>query len=120
MGWLRPLCAHARQALHSGIKFEEIKSGPGGKLSIAQWKNKVVGAACSRRVRYCAQDGGSAPLSDEATTAELQARRGVWVELKPGTILLVAPDGCRPTEDLGAGRRGKAQTQIDQVGALPN
>jgi len=78
---------------YNGIKLEEIKSGPGGQLSISQWKNKVVGrGVLLDAFRYCNGQGRRInPLSDESyTTAELKAAaREYGVELKPGTILLV-------------------------------
>jgi kynurenine formamidase len=78
---------------YNGVKLEEIKSGPGGKLSIDQWKNKVVGRGVLIDVfRHCTAQGRRIdPLIDEVyTTAELKAAaREYNVELKPGTILLV-------------------------------
>lgn len=78
---------------YNGVKLEEIKSGPGGKLSIDQWKNKVVGRGALIDVfRYCTAQGRRInPLTDEVyTTAELKAAaRYYHVELKPGTIVLV-------------------------------
>jgi kynurenine formamidase len=78
---------------YNGIKLEEIKSGPGGKLSIHQWANKVVGRGVLLDVfRYCSEQGRSLnPLTDEIySTAELKAAAHEYqVKLKPGTILLV-------------------------------
>jgi kynurenine formamidase len=78
---------------YNGIKLEQIKSGPGGKLSIDQWKNKVVGRGVLLDVfRYCVAQGRPLnPLTDEVySTAELKAAaREYGVDLKPGTILLV-------------------------------
>jgi kynurenine formamidase len=78
---------------YNGTKLEEIKSGPGGKLSIHQWANRVVGRGVLLDVfRYCSEQGRRLnPLTDEVyTTAELKAAaREYQVELKPGTILLV-------------------------------
>ncbi len=78
---------------YNGVKLEEIKSGPGGKLSIHQWNNKVVGRGVLIDVfRYCTEQGRQLnPLTDENySTAELKdAAREYGVELKPGTILLV-------------------------------
>ncbi|HEV3114352.1 MAG TPA: cyclase family protein [Candidatus Binataceae bacterium] len=78
---------------YNGVKLEEIKSGLGGKLSIHQWKNKVVGRGVLIDVfRYCTEQGRQLnPLTDESySTAELKAAaREYGVELKPGTILLV-------------------------------
>jgi kynurenine formamidase len=78
---------------YNGVRLEEIRSGPGGKLSIDQWKNKVVGRGVLIDVfRYCTAQGRQVnPLTDEVyTTAELKAAADEYgVELKPGTILLV-------------------------------
>jgi kynurenine formamidase len=78
---------------YNGVKLEEIKSGPGGKLSIDQWKNKVVGRGVLLDVfRYCVEQGRKLnPLTDEVySVAELKAAAAQYrVELKPGTILLV-------------------------------
>ncbi|HKD69723.1 MAG TPA: cyclase family protein [Candidatus Binataceae bacterium] len=78
---------------YNGVRLEEVKSGPDGKLGIHQWKNKVVGRGVLIDVfRHCTDQGRRPnPLTDESyTTAELKAAaREYNVELKPGTILLV-------------------------------
>jgi kynurenine formamidase len=78
---------------YNGVKLDEIKSGPGGKLSIHQWKNKIVGRGVLLDVfRYCMDQGRRLnPLTDEVYgIAELKAAAAQYgVELKPGTILLV-------------------------------
>jgi kynurenine formamidase len=78
---------------YNGVRLDEIKSGPDGKLGIHQWANKVVGRGALIDVfRYCTAQGRIIdPLTDESySTAELKAAaREYGVELKPGTILLV-------------------------------
>ncbi|HEV8717818.1 MAG TPA: cyclase family protein [Candidatus Binatia bacterium] len=78
---------------YNDTKPEEIKSGPGGKLGIHLWANKVVGrGVLLDAFQYRTQQGRPLnPLTPERYTLEdLQgAAKAQGVELKPGTILLI-------------------------------
>ncbi|MFQ5872594.1 MAG: cyclase family protein [Dehalococcoidia bacterium] len=78
---------------YNGVKLEEIKSGPGGKLGIHLWANKMVGRGVlidafkyrddqGRPLNPCAPEWYT--LKDLETTVIAQG-----VELKPGDILMV-------------------------------
>ncbi len=99
---------------YNGTRLDEIKSGPGGKLGIDQWKNKFVGRGVLIDVfRYCTERGRVPdPLTDESySTAELKAAgREFGAELKPGTIVLVRTGWMQAylktsIEERGAARR---------------
>ncbi len=81
------------QAYYNGVKDDQIKDGPGGKLSIHKWANKVVGRGVLIDAFKYRNEAGRPlnPLTDEKYTLKdlqdaLKAQAG---QLKPGSILLV-------------------------------
>ena len=78
---------------YNGVKLEEIKSGPGGKLGIQLWANKMVGRGVLVDAFKYRNDQGR-PLNpgepDWYTLDDLQgAVKAQRVQLKPGDMLLV-------------------------------
>ncbi|MFQ5879585.1 MAG: cyclase family protein, partial [Dehalococcoidia bacterium] len=80
-------------AFYNGVKPEEIKSGPEGKLGIHLWANKMVGRGVLLDVFKYRNDQGR-PLNpgatEEYTVEDLEgAAKAQGVEVRPGNILLV-------------------------------
>jgi kynurenine formamidase len=85
---------HVRyRAFYNGVTGDRIKDGPDGKLSIAKWKDRVVGRGVLIDVcRYTAAQGRpidpltSAKYSLKDVQDALKAQAGA---LKPGSIVLI-------------------------------
>ncbi|MFQ5933064.1 MAG: cyclase family protein [Dehalococcoidia bacterium] len=80
-------------SFYNGVKIEEIKSGPGGKLGIHLWANKMVGRGVLLNAFKYRNDQGR-PLNPGApewyTLEDLEATVDAQrVALKPGDILMV-------------------------------
>jgi kynurenine formamidase len=81
------------RAFYNGVKPEQIKDGPNGKLGIHRWADRFVGRGLLIDVfKYRNEQGRPLkPLtSDKYSLQDLQeALRAQGAQLKPGTILLV-------------------------------
>ncbi len=84
---------HVRyRAFYNGVKAEQIKSGPDGRLGIHNWGGLVARGVLIDAFEYRNRIGRPVnPLNDDRyTLADLQGALGAErVELRPGTILLV-------------------------------
>ena len=81
------------QAFYNGVKRDDIKAGPEGKLGIDKWKDRIAGRGVLLDVFKYRQDAGS-PLNpgaaEEYAVDDLEgARRAQGVEFEGGDILLV-------------------------------
>ncbi len=83
----------AHRAFYNGVKPEEIKDGPGGKLSIHRWADKFVGRGLLIDAFKYRNDQGRPirPLtSDRYSLGDLKdALKAQGAQLKPGAILLI-------------------------------
>ncbi len=85
---------HVRhRAFYNGVKDDQVKDGPSGKLGIHKWANRVVGRGVLIDVRkYTQEQGRSIDPFSSATypLKDLQAALAAQkTKLKPGSILLV-------------------------------
>ena len=81
------------EAFYNGVKRDEIRSGPEGKLGIHQWKDRIAGRGVLLDVFKYRQDQGN-PVNpgstDQYSADDLEgARAAQGVELRGGDILLV-------------------------------
>ena len=81
------------KAFYNGVKDSEIKDGPGGKLSIHKWADKVVGRGVLIDVcKYRNEQKRpiNALTNDRYTLKDIQdALKAQAKTLKPGSILLI-------------------------------
>ena len=81
------------RAFYNGAKPEEIKDGPGGKLSIHKWADKFVGRGLLIDVfKYRNEQGRPIkPLAKDTYSLDdlKQALKAQGTQLKPGTIVLI-------------------------------
>ncbi len=97
------------QAYYNGVKDNQIKDGPGGKLSIHKWANKVVGRGVLIDAFKHRNEAGRPlnPLTDEKYSLKdlqdaLKAQAG---QLKPGSILLVRTGWMQAYEKSSAAEK---------------
>jgi kynurenine formamidase len=81
------------RAFYNGVRPDEIKDGPGGRLSIDRWADRFVGRGLLIDV-FKYRNGQGRPLnplaSERYSLEDLkQALAAQGAQLKPGTILLI-------------------------------
>ncbi len=81
------------QAFYNGVKADQVKDGPDGRLSIHHWANKFVGRAVLIDVfKYRNEQGRPVnPLASERYMLDdlKGALKAQGARLRPGTILLI-------------------------------
>jgi len=109
------------ERFYNGVKVEDIKNGPGGKLSIDRWADKFAGRGVlidAHGFRVSQGKKVNALQPDSYTVAELDAALA-WqgTKLEPGSILLVHTGWMEEYERLTAeGKRGIAP--FDKVSSI--
>jgi len=116
----------SRRAFYNGVAPEEVRSGPGGRLSIHNWADKMVGRGVLIDVYGWRLKHGRAvdPLTDEVYTLEeikaaLSEQAG---RITPGSMLLVRTGWLETLQALSVEERRTiaAQRMPPVIGLEPS